>query len=282
MSESGVNADGYVLQRTSAEHQRLARQALIWEPATRQALARTGLGPGMSALDVGCGTGSVMRLMGELVGNSGRVIGVDGDRSLGREALQSLRSERSTHFDFIEADLVQLESVRDQTFDLVFARLLLIHLPDAVGALRRFWSWVKPGGALLIMDYDMTVSRYFPHSEPHQQASALLQKLLVAAGKDIEIGARMPELFRTAGIGVPDACDVSSVVRLVEAGGGNMGGALAAMREGAVAAGWVDAAQFDAIDAQLRATAGGEVFTRMPDLTATWKRKALRDGHAQR
>jgi hypothetical protein len=129
-----------------------------------------------------------------------------------------------------------------------------------------------------VMDYDMTVVRYFPSSEPHRRAILLLNDLLVAAGKDIEIGARMPELFRAAGIGVPNGCDVTSVVQLMEPGGGNLRGALMAIRDGSIASGHVDAATFDTVVTQLGAAAGAEVFTRMPDLTSTWKRKAHAEG----
>ena len=40
-------------------------------------------------------------------------------------------------------------------FDLVYARLLLFHLPQRVAVLRRLWEAVAPGGHLLVQDYDL-------------------------------------------------------------------------------------------------------------------------------
>jgi hypothetical protein len=56
------NADGYVFARNSAEYERLRAQARHWEKATRSTLDEVGVGLG--ALDVGCGPGEVMRLLG--------------------------------------------------------------------------------------------------------------------------------------------------------------------------------------------------------------------------
>src|SRR5690606_26235089 len=43
----------------------------------QQALRRAGVGPGMTVCDVGCGTGQVALAAKRLVGETGRVIGVD-------------------------------------------------------------------------------------------------------------------------------------------------------------------------------------------------------------
>lgn len=274
---SNVEAAGqsYVLSRSSPEYQRLDRQALIWEAATRAAIARTGLASGMSAVDLGCGTGSVMRILGEVVGRQGLVIGVDGDDPLGTQALEVLRSDGLTGYRFLKADLSTMPAVEERSFDLVFARLLVVHLPDPVEALRRFWSWVKPGGALLIMDVDMTVVRYFPEHAVLKQAHQMVRNLLRGLGKDLEIGTRMPELFRQAAIGVPDACDVVSKVNVIAAGGGMVRSLLASVRDAALTKNLASAKELDDIDQRLSEIAADQVFGRLPDMIATWKRKPI-------
>ena len=87
------NPDGYVHARDDSEYQRLRDQAAMWRGATEAVLDRIGLKPGMSALDIGCGPGAVMRLMGDRVGPSGHVTGIDVDGRLGRLALGELRSQ---------------------------------------------------------------------------------------------------------------------------------------------------------------------------------------------
>ena len=80
-----VNPDGYVHARDAGEYQRLRDQAAMWRETTETVLDRIGLGPGMSALDVGAGPGAVMRLMGDRVGPQGRVTGIEIDPALGAQ-----------------------------------------------------------------------------------------------------------------------------------------------------------------------------------------------------
>lgn len=47
------------------------------EPARREAIARLGLRPGDTVLDVACGTGRSLPLLAERIGPRGRIIGVD-------------------------------------------------------------------------------------------------------------------------------------------------------------------------------------------------------------
>jgi len=273
VDESRSANSKHVLNRNAAEYERLSAQARAWGPATRQALGQSGLSSGMSALDVGCGTGAVMRLMAELVGPTGRVTGIDSDRSIGEEGVKRLRNEGPDIFAFVQADIRDLGRVAGGPFDLVFARLLLIHLPEPLTILRRLWEWVRPGGTLLIMDYDMTVCRSLPANATVDRALDLMRGIFTGSGKDIEIGTRMPALFMQAGIGDADRCDVSGVVMPETGGGGMLRALLASLRNAAIEHSVADAKAMYEIDFQLsRLPPGG--FGRWPDLVATQKRKA--------
>src|SRR5215468_3720225 len=100
MMQPIATSDDYLMGRTKAEHDRLRQQALMWEAATARLLRDAGLRAGMSCLDVGCGPGSVMKLMGEIVGSSGSVTGLDLDSDLGWEMLQDLRGTSQCRFGF--------------------------------------------------------------------------------------------------------------------------------------------------------------------------------------
>ena len=67
----------YPLGATSAEHARLIRQAVIWDPFTERLFRDAGIGPGQRVLDIGSGVGDVAMLAARLVGQSGAVIGVE-------------------------------------------------------------------------------------------------------------------------------------------------------------------------------------------------------------
>src|SRR5262249_36197925 len=117
-----------------------------------------------------------------------------------------------SRYRFIAGDVTQMQTVPGAPFDLVFARLLLFHITKPEDVLRRLWSWTRPGGVLLIMDYDTTTTRSTPQHPTIEWAMRLLNGASRRAGRDIETGLRMPELFCKAGISEPDQCEIGSVI----------------------------------------------------------------------
>src|SRR6478736_4269067 len=125
-----VQDDRYALGRTPAEYDRLRTQARVWEASTARLFDQIGLSPGASCLDAGCGPGETMRLMAERVGTAGRVLGIDVDLSLGAEALANLNDAGHHQCAFLAHDLAAAAPIPGAPFDLVYARLLLFHLPE--------------------------------------------------------------------------------------------------------------------------------------------------------
>ena len=157
--------DAYVMGRTPQEYERLRQQARIWEGATASLLDRASLGPGSRCLDVGCGPGETMRLMAERVGPTGQVVGLDTDADIGRAAVMSLHAAGLDQCTFVEGDVAGPDpfAAFPDAFDLVFGRLILLHVADPVAVLRRMWAATAPGGHLVVQDYDLrTVDCYPP------------------------------------------------------------------------------------------------------------------------
>ena len=212
--------DGYVLGRTSEEYQRLRRQARLWEQVTAEALDRVGLGAGMRCLDVGCGPGEVMRLMAGRVGASGRVTGLDNDGRVGREAVEVLRATVAGQFEFIQADAETAGEPPGGPFDLVYARLLLFHLRDPVAMVRKMYAWTRPGGVLLVQDWDCRTMDILPRLATWAEFERVMYGVFDRAGRDPRIGPKMPLHFAAAGLGEPDGTDVVGQLRpLAEIGG---------------------------------------------------------------
>jgi SAM-dependent methyltransferase len=200
--------DDYVLGREAEEYDRLRWQARLWERETATLLDRAGLSPGARCLDVGSGPGETMRLMAERAGPTGQVIGVDSDERLGRDALDRLHADGLRRCDFVPADIEAddiPESLGEAGFDLVFARLLLIHLTDPVAALRRMWRWTAPGGVLVVQEFDLRTVDV----DPPLDVVRRWHDLFAGLGSDGRLGHRLPALFRDAGIGEPDDTHVA-------------------------------------------------------------------------
>lgn len=211
----GTPADEYIMGRTSAEYQRLRMQAKLWEKATKRVLLNAGLHEGLSCLDIGCGPGEVMRLMGEIVGREGSVTGVDVDGDIGREALAVLQATAIGHYAFHQKDVESSDWVPGGPFDVAFARITLFHLEDPVAFLRKMVKWIRPGGTIVVQEYDFVCWELHPKVDAMVEAIHTFRTVSARAGHDTRLGFKLPTYFIEAGLGAPDGTDVAAGFREV-------------------------------------------------------------------
>jgi ubiquinone/menaquinone biosynthesis C-methylase UbiE len=211
----GTPVDEYIMGRTSSEYQRLRTQAKVWEEATKRVLLKAGLHAGMSCLDVGCGPGEVMRLMGEIVGPEGSVTGVDVDGNVGREALDVLRTTSSREYTFHEIDVESSDWNPGSPFDLAFARITLFHLKEPVALLRKMMRWTKPGGTIVVQEHDFESWEACPKLDETVEAIQTFRTVAERAGRDTRLGFKLPTYFIEAGLGAPDGTDVVALLKEV-------------------------------------------------------------------
>ena len=273
--EAGPRPGSYALGRTAPEYERLRAQARAWEPATGRLLDQVGLGAGASCLDAGCGPGEVMRLMAERVGPQGRVLGADVDAPLGAAALAALHAAGHRQCDFAAHDLTAGEPVPGGPFDVVYARLLLFHLPRPAAVLARLWDAVGPGGHLVLQDYDLRSASVLPGLDSAAEMLRVIAGAFAAVGCDMQAGARLPQLFAEAGVGPPDGTDVAGRMEPLAVGRTYLERTFRSVLPGGVAHGVTTEA-----DAAAALAAFDEDCARFPDrpvlwplLIGAWKRK---------
>jgi SAM-dependent methyltransferase len=169
----------------------------------------------MTSLDIGCGPGEVMELMGKLVGPTGKVTGIDIDANVGRLAVDRLNKNGYASYSFIERDLAD-ETPLSGAFDVTFARTVLIHMANPRNLLQRMYRVTKPGGTLLVQDANMTTIDIQPRPSTWPVVEKLFQDLFVATGKDPRFGLKLPVHFVEAGVGAPDGTAVYGNVGWLE------------------------------------------------------------------
>jgi demethylmenaquinone methyltransferase / 2-methoxy-6-polyprenyl-1,4-benzoquinol methylase len=111
----------------------------------RDVLSRAGLTANMSVLDVATGTGLVAREAANLMGSSGRVVGVDPSPAMmlaGRDHL-SMPLVRGV------AERLPFSA---SIFDLVIMGYALRHVADLDETFREYLRVLKPGGRLLMLE----------------------------------------------------------------------------------------------------------------------------------
>ena len=93
----------YALGSSDEEITRLDAQSASIEAPTRLLLRAAGIGPGMRVLDLGTGLGHVARLVAELVGSKGSVVGIDTSAKL--LAAASARTSAHPHVRYVQGDV---------------------------------------------------------------------------------------------------------------------------------------------------------------------------------
>ena len=218
VTEMTEPASRYSLGHSPAEYERLRAQARVWEAAATRILDQAGVPKGASCLDAGCGPGETMRVLAERVGPAGRVLGVDADAAIGTLAVATLYGQGHRHCAFQAHDLTADTPIPGGPFDLVYARLLLFHLPERVAVLARLWDSVAPGGCLVVQDYDVRVVSVLPELASVDEVGRVIIGSFGAAGADVSAGTRLAQLFEQAGIGAPGGTDVTGRIEPLSTG----------------------------------------------------------------
>lgn len=180
--------------RDAAQQVRLLAEIL--DGHTTDVLAREGVETGWRCLDLGAGAGTVTVWLAEQVSPCGRVVAIDADpRHIPTTELVDIRT----------ADLTTV-NLGDGEYDLVHARLLLMHLPQREELLRRAVAALKPGGLLVISDWDCTRLEEMLLRGPTGLAAAFetFQRTLVdlaeANGACASWARRLPVVMHEAGL----------------------------------------------------------------------------------
>jgi SAM-dependent methyltransferase len=187
----------YIIRGGVAGRERLRFMARVLQPGTDALLDRVGVAPGARCLDVGCGGGDISTVLARRVGPSGSVIGVDLDAEKLDMARREAGEQQLTNVEYRAGDLRDVDP--PGTFDLIYARFVLTHLPDPAAAVTRFRGWLRAGGAVVVEDIDYQGCFVWPPLDAFQRYCALYCETVQRRGGDPFIGPRLPQLLQDGG-----------------------------------------------------------------------------------
>ena len=126
-----------------------------------QILARTGLGPGDTVVDIGCGEGFFALPAARIVGSSGKIIGIDINRSAVSRMLEQAAREGLCNVAGIVGSGEETLAC-EGCADLIFFGIDLHDFSDPQKVLRNARGMIKPGGTLCNLDWQKRDTPFGP------------------------------------------------------------------------------------------------------------------------
>jgi SAM-dependent methyltransferase len=223
------------------ERERLAGIERLWDDGTFALLERLGVGPGARVAEVGAGGGSVVEWLAQRVGANGRVLAAD-------VYLKFLEPLAGGPVEVAQHDIVASPLPAGE-FDVVHARLLIEHLGAA--ALPNLLAGVRPGGLLVLEDYDIVSLGIHPPDPAGERVVDALLDQMASMGFDREFGRKLPTELEALGL---EDVQADGRVRLIRGGTPETAFfrlSLEALREALVTSGRVRDEEIEALLADL-------------------------------
>jgi len=194
---------GYALGYTTAEHDRLIRQAARIGPILERLFREAGIGPGQRVLDLGSGVGDVSMLAARLVGPSGEVVGIERDASSIAVAKARVAQAGFRNVSFTQMDASQI--VSDKPFDAAVGRFILMFVPDPAAVLRSLTKLVRPGGVLAFQEPSWVPFLALAAPLPLWSKVVLsIHETFRRSGINVEMGPDLYRIYQEIGLPAPN------------------------------------------------------------------------------
>ncbi len=175
------------LRGRTASQARLRRRFLRFVPVRR----------GDRLLEVGCGTGVVLRDLAAMAGARGRVVGLDRSATLLAMARRLCRGAPGAPITLRRADAARLPFAPGR-FDAVLGITVILHVADAARVVAEMARVVRRGGRVALQDQDFGMVAL---AHPDR---AMTERILAGVAARIyaepQSGRRLPALLREAGL----------------------------------------------------------------------------------
>lgn len=189
-----MTEDGYLLdnaQRQAGE--RFAALSELLDPWTQRHLLDVGLGKGWHCWEIGAGGSNLPVWLAQRVGPAGRVVASDIDPSW---------MDEPAGYEVLRHDVATDEA--PGTFELIHARLVLVHVPARDAIIAKLVGALRPGGWLVLEDADPALQPLLSPDEPAEALGNRLRTgfraLMADRGVDLAFGRTLPRRLREAGL----------------------------------------------------------------------------------
>jgi ubiquinone/menaquinone biosynthesis C-methylase UbiE len=167
----------------------------MFDSGTIRHLESRDVGPGWHCLEVEGGGGSIASWLSDRVGATGHVVVTDIDTRF-------LESLKIPNLEVRRHNIVS-DSLPETTFDLVHARLVLVHIQDKERVLEKLIAALKPGGWLVSDEFDSHSAPSDPAVSPGEvllKTHVAMARLMADRGFERRFGRLLFGRFRAHGL----------------------------------------------------------------------------------
>ncbi len=201
MHSTAAQRSTYALGHSQQELHRLSRQALAFEPFTRQLFLQAGISPGMRVLDVGCGAGDVAFLVADLVGPGGEVVGTDQVSSAIQWAISRAQFRSVSNTRFLEGDPAELSSTNHSMPSL--AASCSCTIPTLSTPFANYSTTSVQAASPFFRNSICRIAALIPPAPTFDRAVGLIRQAFLASGARVQLGLELHQIYLDAGLPSP-------------------------------------------------------------------------------
>jgi SAM-dependent methyltransferase len=140
-----MSNEKYIVEIGEEGSEGLGKLDYCFNPTTQEFLLHAGLQPGMTVLDIGCGSGVMTCWMAQQVNPNGRVIGIENDENQLNAAKKRADNLGIKNVEFKLCSAYEIDSLQ-QEFDFIYCRFVLHHLHKPIDVIKKIFQVLKSNG----------------------------------------------------------------------------------------------------------------------------------------
>jgi len=137
-------------------------------------------------------------LIANKVGSTGKVTAIDISPEQVQVAMERMAAEKLKNVRLMVLNVEDLENIKEQ-FDLVYCRMVLVHVVNPKNILEKMLARVKTKGKLACEEPDISTCFTIPSSKAFDKHINLLCEFLRKKGCDPDLGSKVYKIFNDIG-----------------------------------------------------------------------------------